>query len=478
MSRKSVLIIDDATDALEVMRADLEDSDYQVFSASSGEEGLRVLREEDVDFVFVDFAMPGMSGFEVLDAAKAERPGMPIIIMTGHTTLDTALQAIKRGAFDYVAKPFSTEEMLIAAEKASRTVELRRENLRLRQNLDGLIVKQSVVGMSKAMQQVFILIARAASTTATVLIEGETGTGKDLVAQAIHHNSPQSHAPFVVFNCSAYPEDLLESELFGHEKGAFTGAYRQRQGRFELAHKGTLFLDEVSELIPSTQAKLLRVLQQREFERVGGSTTIHVDVRIISATNQSLADKVAQNKFRQDLFFRLNVLHIVVPPLRERLDDITLLVRHFLDKVAHRRGEEPKVVSNEVLDIFQRYSWPGNVRELENAVEAAAAVSQGDLIMPEDLPPNIRYSLPIGIRGEEGARVAAHERRSTESMIPGVAYEMPFKEAKEVFERAYFGKLLEVTRGNVSEVARRSGIDRRNVHLKIRKYGIKGDKRK
>lgn len=470
MGSQSVLIIEDANDARQLMAADLEDAGYRVHGAESGESGLEVLRKEKVDFAFVDFAMPGMSGFDVLEVARAEKPGVPIIIMTGHSTMETALQAIQHGAFDYLSKPFSPEEMLIAAQKASRTVELRKENFRLRQNLDHLILRQTIVGTSKAMQQVFVLIARAASTTATVLIEGETGTGKDLVAQAIHQNSDRSDGPFIAFNCSAFPEDLLESELFGHEKGAFTGAYRQRQGRFELADGGTLFLDEVSELSPATQAKLLRVLQQREFERVGGSTTIKVDVRIIAATNRNLMEEVRAKNFRQDLFFRLNVLHIVVPPLRDRTEDIPILSRHFLDKLAEERQARSKVLSQEVQDVFQKHSWPGNVRELENALEASAAVARGDLIMPEDLPPTIKYSLSYRLRGEEAARVG--EARFPSLALDDSVFSLDFKEAKQEFEKVYFDRLLKQVGGNVSEVARRSGIDRRNVHLKIKKYDL------
>jgi two-component system NtrC family response regulator len=386
----SILIVDDERNYLLVLKALLSEEGYQVITAEDARKGLELLQENDLDVVITDMKMPGMDGMEFMERIRLRQPDLPVIMMTAFGSVEKAVEAMRKGAFDYILKPFKNEELKLTISKAINHYHLVTQNRLFARELQGKYHFGNIVGKSVQMQRIFELVEKVAPTKATVLITGDSGTGKELIARAIHYNSPRKDRPFISINCGALPETLLESELFGHEKGAFSGAVSQRKGRFELAHEGTLFLDEISEMSPPLQVKLLRVLQEMEFERVGGSQTLKVDVRVVAASNRNLKEEAEAGRFRSDLYYRLNVVHVYLPPLHERLDDLTLLVNHFLTKYAKENDQEVIAISSGAMERILDYHWPGNVRELENVIERAIILSDRLEILAKDLPPEVR----------------------------------------------------------------------------------------
>ncbi|MHC1745463.1 MAG: sigma-54-dependent transcriptional regulator [Syntrophobacteraceae bacterium] len=388
-------MVDDEPLALEVIVDGLGEEGYSIDMASSGAEAITKAKQTGYDVVITDLMMPGMSGMEVLDHFTEHQPETLVVVLTGYGTIETAVQAVKRGAFDYLTKPAKLDEILIILRRAEELNALKEENTLLRSQIQERQRYDKIVGQSPPMQKLYRTIQRVSKSDATVLILGESGTGKELIANAIHFYSDRREKPFVPINCGAIPEELLESELFGHERGAFTGALKDRKGRFELAHQGTVFLDEIGEMSQKLQVKLLRFLQERKFERIGGSRTVHVDVSIIAATNKDLEKAVADGEFREDLYYRLNVIPIYVPALREREGDIPLLIHHFLKRHCMEKEITLKRMSKSVVETLDRYGWPGNVRELENLIERLVILTDDDEIGLEDLPPRIRqYESP------------------------------------------------------------------------------------
>jgi two-component system NtrC family response regulator len=397
---ETILIVDDEKNYLLVLEALLVDAGYEVITSDNTIEALEITVSHDLDLVITDMRMPGQDGMEFLAQLRSRQPGPPVIMMTAYATVEKAVEAMKRGAFDYITKPFKNEELILTIRKAIEMHRLKQENRLLSLDLQERYQFGNIVGKSKIMRQVYEIIEKVAQTRASVLITGESGTGKELIARAIHFNSSRSDKPFISVNCSALSETLLESELFGHERGAFTGAVTQRKGRFELAHGGTLFLDEVGDMSPALQVKLLRVLQEMKFERVGGTKTLQVDARLVTASNRELEREVELGRFREDLYYRLKVVHIKVPPLRERRDDIPLLVHHFLEKAAKANAIPVKSVSHEALKYLYQYDWIGNVRELENVIERAVILCDGDDVRPQDLPEELFQQRLPGISKE------------------------------------------------------------------------------
>jgi two-component system, NtrC family, response regulator len=391
---ETALIVDDEKNYLLILEDLLSEEGYHVVTAETAEKGLDIIAEYDLDVVITDMKMPGMDGMAFLDRIHIQHPDLPIIMMTAYGSVEKAVEAMKKGAFDYILKPFKNQELKLTIRKAIDHYLLIRRNRYLTRELQDRYQFGNIIGKSAPMQRIYQLIEKVSPSKATILITGDSGTGKELIARAIHFNSSRREQPFITVNCGALPENLLESELFGHERGAFTGAVNLRKGRFELANEGTLFLDEISEMSPPLQVKLLRVLQEMEFERVGGSQTLKVDVRIVAASNRNLKDEVSNRRFRSDLFYRLNVVHIQLPPLKERTDDIPLLVNHFLAKYS-QEGNHPQIsIEPEAMRYLLDYSWPGNVRELENVIERAVILSNGETIVVKDLPQEIREPAP------------------------------------------------------------------------------------
>ncbi len=385
-----LLVLDDEKNYLLVLEALLTDAGYTVTALNDPETGLAFLEESEVDVIITDMKMPKITGREVLEQVKKNWPHIPVLIMTAFGSIESAVEVMKYGAFDYITKPFSNDELLLSVQNASELSRMHRQYRVLRENLEERYGMHQIIGKSRAIRETLAMVDRAAPSRSTVLITGESGTGKELVARAIHFSSPRNKGPFVSVNCMALNPGVLESELFGHEKGAFTGAVAMRRGRFEQAGGGTLFLDEIGELSPELQVKLLRVLQERRFERVGGTEEIEVDIRVVAATNKNLQEEVEKGNFREDLFYRLNVVHIALPPLRERREDIPLLVAHFVDKLARENGVTPKTFTPEALDYMTGYEWPGNIRQLQNVVERCLVLVSGDTIRVDDLPPELR----------------------------------------------------------------------------------------
>lgn len=375
---RTILVADDEPNIRRVLEAMFSKDGFTVLTAENGKRAVDIAATQPIDLLISDLIMPDMTGVEVLRSVKDLQPECAAIMITAYGTIKTAVEAMRLGAYNYITKPFDMDEVRIQVKKALENRTLREENMRLKQQLRANYRFDQIVGTSGRMQELFKVIERAANSRATVLIRGESGTGKELIARALHYNSARANKPFVAVSCAALPESLLESELFGHEKNAFTGAATQRQGRFELAHQGTLFLDEVAEIPPGLQVKLLRVLQEREFERIGGTKTIKVDVRLVAATNKDLERAVAEKQFREDLYYRLQVIQVFVPPLRERREDIPALVEHFLAKYNAENARNIERVSREALEPLMRYSYPGNVRELENAIERAVVMAEPD----------------------------------------------------------------------------------------------------
>ena len=397
---ETILIVDDEKNYLLVLEALLVDAGYEVITSDNTTEALEITMSHDLDLVITDMRMPGPDGMEFLAQLRSRQPDPPVIMMTAYATVEKAVEAMKRGAFDYITKPFKNEELILTIRKAIEMHRLKQENRLLSRELQERFQFGNIVGKSKIMRQVYEIIEKVAQTRASVLITGESGTGKELIARAIHFNSPRRDKPFISVNCSALSETLLESELFGHERGAFTGAVTQRKGRFELAHGGSLFLDEVGDMSTALQVKLLRVLQEMQFERVGGTKTLQVDARLVTASNRELDREVELGRFREDLYYRLKVVHIKVPPLRERRDDIPLLVYHFLEKAAEANRIPVKRVSHEALKYLCQHDWLGNVRELENVIERAVILCDGDDVSPQDLPEELFQQRLPGITKE------------------------------------------------------------------------------
>ncbi len=389
MRNESILVVDDSPEIRFSMAEVLKTSGFSVEIASDGQEAIDILDSRFFDIVLTDLAMPRKTGMDVLEYVTEISPETICIILTGFGSIQGAVEALRMGAYDYLCKPIKPDEVTILLEKALEVREIKRENLSLKQELQNKYGFGKIIGTSKPMKEVFTLINKVADTSSTILITGESGTGKELIAHAIHYGSSRSSRPFVPVNCAAIPEELLESELFGHEKGAFTHAIKTRIGRFELANKGTIFLDEIAEMSPALQVKLLRVLQERKFERVGGVKTISVDIRIVAATNKNLEEAVEKGNFREDLYYRLNVIPIHVPPLRERREDIPLLVRHFFKKFCKGKSQCVDGITSEAMQVLTNYDWPGNVRELENIVERLVILTSNKQITVEDIPDQI-----------------------------------------------------------------------------------------
>ncbi len=458
----TILIVDDEKNYTLILSAVLEEEGFETYTANSGYEALEILETTDIDLILTDMKMPEMDGIELLKNVKQKNPDLPVIMMTAYGTVEKAVEAIQKGAYNYILKPFDNESLVVYVNKAIELYKMVKENRRLINNMESMYSFGNIIGKSKAMQVVFETIKKIAPASATVLIEGENGTGKELVAKSIHFNSPRRNNPFIAVNCSALSENLLESELFGHERGAFTGASTMKKGRFELADKGTLFLDEIGELSQSLQVKLLRVLQERTFERVGGTKPISVDIRIIAATNKKLKREVEKGRFREDLFYRLNVLHIVLPPLRERTEDIRLLVSHFMEKYADERktGEKIKGIDQEVERLFYEYNWPGNVRELENVIERAMILCPGDTIRVADLPKSFQSNAYSTIQ------------------LDGIPVNAKLSDTLMEIEKTMIKRALEMT-GNVqAHAAKILGIGKSGLNQKIKKYKLEVPPRK
>jgi two-component system nitrogen regulation response regulator NtrX len=445
MSRESVLIVDDEPTIRESLADILSDEGYQVLAAPDGQEALRLVRAQPPDLVLLDIWLPGMDGLQCLQALRKEAPWVPVVMITGHGSVELAVKSIKLGAYDFLEKPLSMERVLLTVQRALQYSRLQQENRALR---EGLQQRPVLIGSSEAMQRLRQEIHLAAQSSAKVLIRGESGSGKELVARLLHELSQRRQGPFVALNCAAIPQELIESELFGHEKGAFTGASEAKQGRLELAHRGTLFLDEVGDMSLPTQAKLLRVLETQSFQRVGGTRTIQVDVRVLAATNKDLRREIQEGRFREDLYWRLNVIPIEVPPLRQHREDIPELSEHFLSQIALEHGRAPKRLSPQALRALMAHHWPGNVRELRNTLERLVIMSPSEEITAQDV--SFLKEAPSGdLFGYQG-----------------------LKEAREAFERQFILRKLTEHGWNISRTAEALGIERSNLHRKLKGYGI------
>ncbi len=460
--RAELLVVDDDAGHLSMLRTVLAGWGYGVTGATDGAEAVELVRSRPFDAVLLDVRMAGMGGMEALSRIKEYNPAVPVLIMTAYSSVETAVSALKSGAYDYLTKPLDLDVMRLTVERALDHLRLARENENLRQKLGPGVVGPEIIGKSPAMRELFSMISMVAPTEATVLVTGESGTGKELVAKALHAGSPRAAGPLVAVNCAALNETLLESELFGHEKGAFTGAERRREGRFMAANKGSIFLDEIGEIAPSIQAKLLRVIQEREIQRVGGDRPVGVDVRILAATNRDLKKEVEAGRFREDLYYRLNVVAISVPPLRERGQDIPLLAQHFLTRFAEKNRKRIKGFTPAAMDHLLRCPWPGNVRELENAVERAVILSVGEYVTERELP--------LSAMREAGGNGAGNGAGGPAAPAPGDMAGLAGMALDDV-EREVILATLRDTGGNKSEAARVLGITRATLHKKLKKYG-------
>ena len=455
MRPNRILIVDDDPGHRSALQTVIRSWGYAVESADDGETAVARVRGEPFDLVLMDVRMARMSGIEALSHIKDYNPSLPVIIMTAYSSVASAVEALKSGAYDYLIKPLDFDVLKLCIERAREHAGLKSENALLKRQLHAELDAPNIIGHSAAMKALLEMLGMVAPSEATVLIIGESGTGKELIARSVHVNSPRKAKPLVTVNCAAITETLLESELFGHEKGAFTGADKRREGRFMQANGGTIFLDEIGETSPTMQAKLLRVLQQKEIQRVGSEAVLPVDARIVAATNRDLADDVATGRFREDLYYRLNVMPLNVPPLRERRDDIPLLADHFRRRYADKNRKTVKGFTPLAMDMLIRYDWPGNVRELENAVERAVILLTGEHITEKHLP--------LGIT----ARFA-----DAEDLPPAMTPATPGEQSLETIEKAAIQATLKATDGNKSESARRLGISRKTLHNKLKRYGI------
>ena len=462
-----ILVIDDEAAIRDSLRMILEYEDYQFTGAASGQEGIALVQRDRPDLVLLDIKMPGMDGIEVLRKLHALDETLPIVMISGHGTTATAVEAIRSGATDFLDKPLSSERVIVTLQNALRTSELRSENRELKLAMES---KYEIVGQSPSLRRVLEAVKRAAPTNATVLLLGESGVGKELVARTIHRNSPRAGQRFVQVNCAAIPEELIESELFGHEKGSFTGATEKQIGKFEQADRGTIFLDEVGDMSQKTQAKVLRVLQEQEVERLGSARTIKVDVRVIAATNKNLEEAIQRAEFREDLFFRLNVIPIVVPPLRERREDIPQLVQHFAKLTGDEHNLKPKKFDAAAIEALVRYRWRGNIRELRNTIERVMIMSPGDIVRGEDLPAEVRGGETFRPAGTETGSGSTQNTPAGQSAPPGAGTLREFKDASE---RAYLVQKLRESNWNISKTAEVIDTPRSNLYKKLEQYGIK-----
>ena len=449
-----ILIVDDDINHLKTLQTIIKSWGYKVSTADDGVKAVENVKERPFALVLMDIRMVQMSGIEALKHIKQYNPAIPIIIMTAYSSVDSAVETLKSGAYDYLTKPLDFEVLKISLARALEHAGLKEENATLKSKLNSDYEMENLIGKSQPMKELIDMMSMVAPSEATVLITGESGTGKELIAKSIHHNSQRKNQPFVVVNCAAITETLLESELFGHEKGAFTGADKRREGRFKQADRGTIFLDEIGETSPAMQAKLLRVIQEREIQRVGGDETLSLDVRILAATNRNLEEEVKAGKFREDLFYRLNVVTLRIPPLRERQNDIPLLAQHFLEKYAKKNHKRVKGFSPLAMNMLIKYAWPGNVRELENVIERAVILLPDEHITEKDLPVTITSS---------------YDEKKEETALPlQVAANRPLNE----IEKEAILATLKDSGGNKSETARRLGINRKTLHKKLKDYGI------
>jgi len=447
--KRKILIVDDEKNTREGLRWALDAPAYEIHLAADGREAMDLLSLQDFELVITDLKMPNVDGIELLHHILEHHPQTYVVILTGHATVESAVQAMKKGAYDYIEKPVNIDELNLLVERVLMHKHIVEENEELRRSVEEHYGLENIIGQSPAMQAVFDKIIHVAPTRASVLIQGESGTGKELIASAIHYNSSRKNKPFIKLNCGALTPTLLESELFGHEKGAFTDAQRQKIGRFEMADGGTLFLDEISETLPEFQVKLLRVLQEHEFERVGGIKTVKVDVRVLTATNKNLKECVDRGSFREDLFYRLNVIPINVPPLRDRTEDIPLLVNAFLKEFCEENSKPLLHISQKTVAILQDFSWPGNVRQLRNVIEGMVVMATTPELIPDDIPPEIRRESDKQqyIRIRTGSSMAEAEKQIIEST-------------------------LIATGGNKAKTARLLGLGRKTLYRKIEEYGI------
>jgi DNA-binding NtrC family response regulator len=450
-----ILVVDDEPATLDVMSVNLEKRNYMVDTAINGAEAIEKEEKNSYAAVILDYSLPDMDGFQVLSAMKNRNKDLLIIMITAYGTIEMAVEAMKSGVFNYLVKPINFEEMGLVVDKAVEHHKLVSEIGNLKKQLGGDFVLENIIGTSEKMRKIFEKVKIVAASDATVLVRGETGTGKELIARAIHMNSSRAKKNFVRVNCAAIPETLLESELFGYEKGAFTGAVNQHIGRFEKADKGTILLDEIGEISMEMQSKLLRVLQEGEFNRVGGNQTLTTNTRVIATTNRNLEEGIEQGKFRSDLFYRLNVIPIDMPSLSERSEDIPILVMHFVKKYCGKNRVELKTVSASVMATFSQHDWPGNVRELENAIERAVVLSQGEALDQIEIPGHSRNGNGLKVN------------------IGGSCFQDEKKNIIESFEEKYLSSMLMKHKGNISASARESGLDYKNFHSKLKKYNIK-----
>lgn len=451
-----VLIVDDDRNTRDGLQRALRRG-YEVLVAESGERALQILHGQDVDILLSDVRMPGMDGVTLLQRARAHHPELVSILLTAYGNVEVAVEAMKVGAYDFLMKPVNLDHLDLLLQRALRSRDVESENRQLREELDHKFGLESIIGVSPVMQDLFDTIRQAAPSQATVLIQGESGTGKELVAHAVHRLSTRAQGPFVAVHCAALSDTLLESELFGHEKGAFTGAVARRKGRFEMADGGTLFLDEISEIDPAVQVKLLRVLEERCFERVGGGEPVEVDIRLVTATNRDLRAWAEEGKFREDLFFRLDVVNISLPPLRERIEDLPLLCSHFIREFSDRNGKTFEGISSEAIDVLAGYRWPGNIRELRNTIEKMVVLARGDRLGVRDIPANIRQAV-------RGAESTSCSDRPVSVGVSGPSHSLADT------EKAMILRAIEQQGGNRTKAADVLGISRRTLHRKLKQY--------
>jgi two-component system nitrogen regulation response regulator NtrX len=460
MPGETILIVDDEESVRKSLADVMRDEGYEVVTAASGREGIDILAEAQPSIVLLDIAMPDMDGIETLRRFRELRPDLPVIMVTGHGTIETAVKTTKMGAYDFIQKPPELQHLNLVVKHGLEESRLREENESLKKSIER---KNEIVGESEKILMLRQQISLAGPTNGWVLIHGESGTGKELVARAIHRASKRAGGPFIEVNCAAIPQELIESELFGHEKGSFTGATGMKRGKFELAHDGTIFLDEIADMSLATQAKVLRVLEGQEFQRVGGTKTLKADVRVVAASNKNLPEEIRKGTFREDLYYRLNVIPLDVPALRERTDDIPRLVRHFLQEFSNEYGQKPKEIEDGTLALFVRYPWPGNVRELRNFIERLIIMVPGPVLTVRDVPP------PVG-----SPRQPDKPQGDGGSALPG-PHAATLKDARAEFEREFISQKLKENGGNVSRTADAIGVERSNLHRKIKALGIEAE---